>query len=393
MDERNLTKERRLAFLIPEFSHKPGHDVVVVEQEGEGPRLVGPKEVLKGKWYRRAASFVAYAVPRARNLRHHFSRPWQTGDQRHSFTLHYRLELRIQDPVRLVERLTSDPLQQLEDEVDALVGARVRRLAWDVIVQEGENFEDHLLPEARAKTEDQPSLCDSLRDFASDLGLEVTRIGVSRTLPETEPVLMNEIEEKKRLVRDLEHETDLHRERLQLEKEALADRRKLAAAQSAAVRSWVSASGEQGARALGKMVDNIESPGGLPLAVQAVIDGVRILNGAESRPHKGIPGSTPSALLGVGAATDAKLSWLLTELTHQFVRLPCDTSERKDLLSAALHLVGEAIREEADGRVLQHYRQMIDEGFLRNVDVLDREQNQLFKRLKDVAALQRELSL
>jgi hypothetical protein len=393
MDEKNLTKEKRLAFLMPELGNKPGHNVVVVDQKGkESPRLLGPGETLKRIWYRRAASFVTYAVPRDPNLRETFSRPWQTDDQNHSFTLNYRLEFRIQDPVLLVESLAGDPLQKLEDEVDAVVGGGARRLAWEVIV-EGGNLGENLLKDSHDKTDDQPCLWDSLQRFASNLGLVVTKIGVTRTLPETEPVVKRPVEEKKRALMELEHETDVRKEDLQLEKESLTDRRKIAATRSETVRKWVTAAGDEGAIALHQMVEKIEYPDGLPKAVKAVIDGVRILDGAESRPHKGMPASIPLPLLGDGAATGSHLSELLTELTQQFVRLPCDASERKNLLSAALHLVGELIRgEQAEAKVLRDYRRMIDEGFLRNVDALDRDQNKLFKRLKNVEALQKELS-
>jgi len=105
-------------------------------------------------------------------------------------------------------------------------------------------------------------------------------------------------------------------------------------------------------------------------------------------------GSTPSALLGDGEAPNGPLNELLTRLTNEFIRLPCESSESKSLLSAALHLVAEAIRgKEAESKVLLRYGQVLDEGFRRNVDDLGEEQEKLFKRLKNVEALQRKLSL
>jgi len=197
MDERNLTKEKRLAFLLPELSRKPGHHVVVVDQTGRRrPWLAAPGKSLKPIWYRRADSFLAYAVPAGQNLRHQFSRPWQTGDQRHSLVLHYRLEFRIQDPVLLVERLAADPLKQLEDEVDALVAGRVKRLAWEVIVHKGDDLVPHLLPKGCTKTDERASLSDPLRDFATDLGFYVINLGVASTLPEMEPEIREGVEKE-----------------------------------------------------------------------------------------------------------------------------------------------------------------------------------------------------
>jgi hypothetical protein len=391
MDERNLTKEMRLAFLVPVLGHKPGHDVVVVDQEGgQRPRLLGPGEGPKRGWFRKTVSTVAYAVPNAPNLRHDFSRPGQTVDQQHSFTLHYRVEFRIAAPVVLVERLASDPLQRLEDEVHSLLGGKVRLLAWEAIVEEGEDLGERLLLEADAERSDGPSLLHRLQAFASHLGFDVSWIALSRTLPETETVVRRNVEATKRDVMDLEHETYVHGEGLQLEKEMLAERRKINAAKGAAVRTWVGAVGDQGAVVVENAVRGIQDFPGIQGAFEVMVQAARILEGTGGAPELALPGASTRALSAADAKAFGSLQGLLGDLALEFAKLPCPGPERRRLMSAALHLIAELLLDTSDG--VATYRDTIDGAFREYADKLAIEQNKLFKRLRDVEALRLELS-
>jgi hypothetical protein len=393
MEEQNLTKQKRLVLLAPDFDSRPGYEIVVFEKEGRRRSWVlKPGNTLKHRWFRRNNSLVGYAVLSQGSIRHNFSRLWQTADQKHSFTLRYRLEIAVSDPIRLVERLAGDPLKQVEDEADSALGSKARRLSWKDIVHEDESFAQRLLGEAPSQEQEEPSSLDRLKSLTLDLGLELKQIAVTRSLPETEPIVKEDVEQRKLALMQLEHETIVQKERLQLEKESLAKRREISTKKFEAVKTWVEASGKEGSRALAKLVDNISYPEGLPKAVQAVIEGAKILDGSESRTDPQISGLRSSAYLGTGMGSNGLVRFLV-ELIEEFEKLPCDSNENLRLLSVALHLVAEAVRgKDTKDEVIKPYKEAIKRGFDQYASVLERSQNKMFKTLIDIGALEQTLS-
>src|SRR5436305_15272652 len=102
----NLTRDRNLVRYAVGIDPVPDHYLVVHKKVGFGRCFrasLAPGERLQRSLLERANSFVAYAVPCDRNLRHDFVRPLKTHDQIHSFELKLSLEYRVSDPQLLVE--------------------------------------------------------------------------------------------------------------------------------------------------------------------------------------------------------------------------------------------------------------------------------------------------
>jgi hypothetical protein len=187
----NLTQQERLVVEAAELAPLPAHFLLVFKRIGRGLKLQslrGPGEAYSPPFLdRRPDSLTAYVVPSDPQLRYRFSHTYRTHDQLRVFTLHFTIEFRVSDPLILVQKFESDPLQRVVDEVDSIARQRIKHLDWSAIELEPTDLAQVLfyLDEALEEQEAIPGFT-ALRQFAEHSGLYIQRIGVVRELPEEE---------------------------------------------------------------------------------------------------------------------------------------------------------------------------------------------------------------
>ena len=133
----NLTQEERLVSEERSgFSPKPGHDIVVFELVDRGLR--NPEVVPEAKTFEprrkglfsKAQEYVSYAVSNNKHFRYSFTNRFNHKSVAHSFDLTFNLRFAVNEADLLVAKLQSDPLRQVRDEAQRLVGAEVTTYSW-----------------------------------------------------------------------------------------------------------------------------------------------------------------------------------------------------------------------------------------------------------------------
>ncbi|MGH9844531.1 MAG: PP2C family protein-serine/threonine phosphatase, partial [Blastocatellia bacterium] len=185
----NLTIEERLVKEAPDTNPMVGHKVVIFEQVGEGSEF---RQVLKpGERFEKrrkslfgpAPVYFAYAVNTDQQLRLEFSDRFLHKDQVHSFDLTFRVEYCAADDDdgmrRLAERVNSDPLKRLQDEIKRVLGRAIAGLEWETIKTNcvADNFKEvahAVLTDAAAGQ--ASSNFNNLCRFATELGIKLKAI-------------------------------------------------------------------------------------------------------------------------------------------------------------------------------------------------------------------------
>jgi hypothetical protein len=160
----NLTSERRIAYPTRDLTPVPGHFFVVLERGDQGTRvraLLQPGERLGESLLDGPAPLAGYAVKNGANLRHGFSRSYETTEAG-PVLLDLSIDFEVADPVVLVASLDSDPLRRLEDEIDALVRPAIRRESLASVKQQVSAILESRIGE--------------IRGFAAALGFKVRNV-------------------------------------------------------------------------------------------------------------------------------------------------------------------------------------------------------------------------
>lgn len=389
----NLTQEQNLVRYVPGVDSVPDHYLVVYKQIGAAREFRGcllPGEKLKRNLFESPESFVAYAVPRDEHLRFRFSRAHDTHDQVHSFTLYFTVEYRVANPVLLLEKLHSDPIRRLEQEIDTVLAQAKKSVDWATIEREDIDLENVLF--FRTALGDTISNLEKLRRFALGQGLELDRIAVSRRLADAD------VRGSKQIALSLQEQ------QVVFAKHGVEETRKtlqqdlglqLAARRKGFERTQIIADNytKNTARALDQITDGIRSFQGLQDAVRhtAALQS-SVLGMVGGSLPSGHPGAGTVAALPVAASDEDPLRELLTEICSRLGSLACEHNRRRQLLSTCLHLVAEATRlEEANEDTLALYNGAL-EGLLADlIRVLQREEIQFLRQLQDSEKLRRSL--
>jgi hypothetical protein len=187
-----LTQQRKVAWRVHDLGPTPANWLVIFKKVGHGGRVLykvlGPGQVFKRPLLTSAECYEAYAVSADNHLRHEFSRKYQAEAQTWTFTLHFKLYFRVGSAERLAASLPEqDPLERFQDEAASVLSSTARRLSWEVITQEGDDFGLRL---RETETMDGRGECRTnfqrLQIFADDLGLELRHLDVFRSFSESD---------------------------------------------------------------------------------------------------------------------------------------------------------------------------------------------------------------
>ena len=179
----NLTITEEVAREVP-LAPIPGHALVVYKQVDEGRSFfheLSPEQQFKEEktaWWKRfisnPPSYVAFAINLNEDLNLKFSRRVLLQDHVSSFDLLFKLKYSVTNPRRVADRLTADPLNNLQNGIVDIVTEVVSNREWDSI----RNSFNVVAEDTIALTK---SGCDKL---AAHWGFEIRTLRLERQLLE-----------------------------------------------------------------------------------------------------------------------------------------------------------------------------------------------------------------
>lgn len=392
----NLTQEQKLVRFVPAIDSVPDHYLVIYKQTARGPEFRAcllPGETLKKRIFESPASFTSYAVPRDEHLRHRFNRDYKTHDQLHSFKLFFTVEYRINNPVFLVEKLHQDPVRHIEREIEDVLDRLKTSVDWSAVEKEEIDLEQILFlipPRGEAI-----SNLERLRQFAQGYGFEIHRILVNRRLPDQEIhgslatvrarqyreaiVAHHTLKETEKVLdQDLKHHID--------GRQGAFDRSQLVAGSFA---SNVARSMDQitdGIHSIHDLRDVVRETGALRASIMS------IAGGGELPPASASPPPIASGAHSTPNDSGGSPKRYLEKICDQIGQVACEPDRRRQLLSATLHRIAEALRgKEANSATLEQYSRAIGAHMEELLPILDRTQIQLLHDIQDDQKLQRYL--
>lgn len=397
----NLTLDSRLVVPANGVDPIPGYHLVVYKRRRSSRELrasLAPGEKLRCSIRDLGETLFAYGVAATSSFRHVFERRYKDCEQLHEFGLEMALELRVVDPVSLVESVDRDPLHCLEEEAHHLVRESLRTVPWQVIEREHADLREVLLPESRAA--DGKGI-DRLRTVASSAGLELSRFSISRKLSNADLEGARgdlDLERKRKAEATRRREMEVEQETARLRQ---IHRLELDDSEKKFARHHRVADGvaDHGVRGFGQATDTIRSFADIREAAHLMGE----MNSAFATPAlagrplgsvgAGVDSGRLSAASGGGASS---LRRLLDELLRALEPVDCGKPLKRQLLAVSLHLVAEAQRgEDADSESLERYRDAMSALFKQLVAqscLASSDQTDLLRRLLNVSDLRIELA-
>lgn len=388
----NLTKQQRVVKMAADLGPVPGHDLVIFRQVGEGrgfekvlsQEAIAAGEKFKPGWIGRS-SFFAYAVNMDPNLRLEFSQKLAHKNGIHSFVLHFSIEYCVINSRSIAERIDSDPVKRLQDEIDKLIGRHVAGMEWNRIESHFDEVGDQILKAEGTSGGGFSVIRERIFKLAADLGIEVKSIELRRTLLE-EDLELGHIRKKDAVEREkheIEHEAAGHKKSLEQKTQDLESERarKIAMAeqlykkqirelelqsdddlmeleQDVELRKQIHGnkmhdmklerefrekmlqSTEVAMRNLAENIDSAESFARAGEAVQRTFSS--IVKGPQGNTGANMLSSgTPTVVAGLLPERSGGISHILMEALNQVDRLTCQLDDKKRVFSAILHLLAE----------------------------------------------------
>jgi hypothetical protein len=416
----SLTEERKVAWRIRGIGPDPKHQLVIFRKISQGKvlyKILDPGQIFKRPFWISANSFEAYVVSADQNLRHDFSRKYQSADLTWAFTLHFKLHFRVKDVKVLGLGLSDqDPVERLQEEVASVLSATARRFSWEKMKKEGEDFGRLLCKGELTDTKGEiKNNFNHLQKFVGDLGLELLRLEVFRSLNDSEL----DDEKKKR-----ENERQIAKERSDLELaterensshklQSLKDQHKIERETSVARSSQVlhgmerlrlilDAAAEGGVQAIHQSAGELRSFNAIHRAlieIQRIQASLAGLWGGTAPTLA--PGTYGEAIEGVASEdvcepTTCRNSPLESIVAEAFQHLHCMEENPKDqrrILASVLHLVAEAgLGVEADKEFLSELRDDLKRRLQPVRSALPSEPLDFLESILDLERLQQRLS-
>ncbi len=410
--DNNLTLEHRIVQPASDIHPVPGYDLVIFKQLGEGEgrkfrQVLKPNRKLDKRFYETLDSFLAFKVTRDRQKRYRFDRLVLMRDNTRSFTLNVTMSYAVKDPRVIVERLESDPLRRIKDEVCEVLAGLAASLSWADVLS-WETIQADAKESTKDRVDKPTSILDQeisdstgqvcttlvlLQRFAEDLGLEILNLALGRTLPEhaIEVGIEDIRTENKLKLGDLGQKLTLQKERHLSEQHGYQRvRAGLDSVADSLIGMLTKASGQ---------VENFSEMKQAMTDLQALKYQLTELTAPTAVIMPSTAGApavigAPRAALGPGRSAtgenSGELDALLKHLLYQLGSL--DVEVRRPLLSAALHLLGEIILdgEDDDGRVTEHSKQL-ENHYKTMRRELSRDQIAVLRRLLDTETVREDL--
>jgi len=411
----NLTKMQDIVREVGDPRPIPGYSLVVFREENGGRvfyEVVGSRESFRpGLWDRYKYQFVAYAVSDDPELRYRFSHQlffWDS-ERVHPYTVEIALLFRAADPGTLAEKLTSDPLRRLRNEIQEVLKLRAADIPYNRVRDDEFDLQKALLQNGKKdqKTVDlNQTPFERLQALATTLGFHLRKVEIERNpTPDEIDLTKHERDEKNKQ----EKRAQTHKSQVKiLQQEGEIEYLRALNDQQAQAVKRVTKLLDEGAKQLGEALKNIalntDSAASLRETMRQFVDLRRELaGGLLGVSHGDASPAGPSRLTGgivrglpsSEAAVDP-LSQEIEKMRSSLDKLDCRPSELRTLAARILHLLAElSLGEEADedhlqsyAKVLRQYCESIQLGSL----IQTAEQHQYFQRLRDLPRMRRVFS-
>jgi hypothetical protein len=376
----NLTLDSEIVKPIRGVNPISGWNLVVFERVGDGhsfhsvvrdgqPWSAGLSGIM------RQASFVAYAVRSDHDLRHELSREVSTWNRAGTFTLHCTLTLEVEAPRVVVEQLPQDPLGLLEKMAGDLYHNAASCVDWVTVEQEGPGFWNRIL-DSESRTGGGGTVPNRRRveEFAASRGFKLHNVELRAVFSEDfgEWIRRERKERMQRRVNELEVETE--RLKVQQTRSLEEERAKLQRFQRVqeTLCGLITSSGEDLESSLTHIADRVTTPADLQRIVVQLLDVYgnvsQLVAAGEPAQNESIAGSALRqrvlALLPDASSTLHPATRQIGRVATLAAELSCSAREKDQLLSAALHLVGDLVLDDAaDSQALEQHRNQLREVF------------------------------
>jgi hypothetical protein len=390
----NITEQANLVREAKGFHPVADHELVVFRKVGDGLKfkeIVPPNCVFKPRLFESTTSFVAYAVSKDDSLRHVFHREFDYKDQTRSFTLRFALVYQVANPLRLIEKLSTDPLLRIEQEAGEIFRVALRPVDWSVIEDEAALERTCLFQQVADGTGASTNL-DLIQRFARKIGIEIRSVSISRILNEEE---LRVAKAKKKVHENLEIEQAAHEYRIQrVEHEqqitGLDDGQKVRSTMADATADVITrAAGE--IRTFGEVRQTLPDLQAIKAGIQGLTSSGPQTPGTTAGGGFLAPASMPQ--LPAHVAMNGSLGGLLSQTLGLINGLACEPGDKRRITSAALHLIAEALQgSEAEEAVAHRYSEALGQEMRKLFRELSDEQTQFLRSLQDSGRLKSELS-
>lgn len=336
----NLTRERRVVIERKDTSPHPGHAIVIFKRIGGG--MMFRRVVMRSKTFRwgllgSGTRYAAYGVSLDPNLQIQFASRVDLEDLIHSINVDFRVGYEVSSPQIVVERLESDPLGRLQDHIQEVIGRELASNSWQRIIDDFDSVRREVL-NARGHA------MNEVRRLAEDMGIRIKAVNLVIHLLEADADVLRTPEKEQYRTAALKAELERSVVQAQFKRwQGLLD--DLSTAISA-VNS--------------KIVTQAGDPEELSRKVQS------LSNLYEQFHRTLIEGPAQSGRLGEGHRAFNPLNSASTAKSNTQIMLfeaidvvnlsACTSSEKDGLLSAVLHIFGEALLGElANQQKLREY--------------------------------------
>jgi hypothetical protein len=388
----NITEQAKLVREAKGFHPVADHDLVVFRKVGDGLKfkeIVPPNHAFKPRLFESATSFVAYTVSKDDSLRHVFHREFDYKDQTRSFTLRFAVVYQVANPLRLIEKLSTDPLLRIEQEAGEIFRVALRPVDWSVIEDEAALERACLFQQAADGT---GTNLDLIQRFARKIGIEIRSVSVSRILNEEE---LRVAKAKKKFHEDLEIDQVSHEYLVQLvehqqEITGLDDGQKVRSTMATAAANVITrAAGE--IRTFGEVRQTLPDLQAIKAGIQGLTSSGPQAPGTTTGGGFLVPASMPQ--LPAHVAMNGSLGGLLSQTLGLINGLACEPGDKRRITSAALHLIAEALQgSEAEEAVAHRYTEALGQEMRKLFRELSDEQTQFLRLLQDSDRLKDELA-
>lgn len=354
-------------------SPTPGHMLVVFELVNNGLQFVeivadgtlfAPR---KKSLFRAPPEYASYAVRSDASINHDFVERFTHKAIKHVFDLEFSISFRVSDAKTVVQFLHSDPLKRVRDHIKRIVGGAACATPWEELLAA------HAVDNCRALHETVvKSAWPNLTAFANSVGIEVLEVHCSlhASAQDAEPLIVAGKKELEIEIALIEQQTAIKRKHLESEMDLL-DVQKGYRAEEHKLDLELAISTKRQQLALmkqehenelnrlkridayqSKMLDaTVTAIGTLAHSITHPDDFVRVAEAVRWTLQQvgfgglGVRSTLPNSGVAVRALLPAggvrKLGEILNEALDQFGTDVEQSPEKRELLSAVLHLIAE----------------------------------------------------
>lgn len=409
-------------------SPTPGHMLVVFELVNNGLQFIEvvadgtPFTPRKKTLFGAAPEYASYAVKCDPSINDDFVERFTHNTISHVFDLEFSIRFRVNDPRTIVQFLKSDPLKRVRDEIKRVVGGAACTTPWDnlSVARARDNCRELLANVVKAAR-------TNLDAFSKSVGIEILEVecALLASAQDAEPLIVARQKELEIELAVIEQQTAIKRKNLEAEMHLLdlqkgnqAEEQKLDLELQISTKRQQLALIEQEREnelnrlkrndafqaqmmnatvtAIGTLAGDVKHPDDFVRAGEAVRLTLQQAASAGSG-GPGVRGTLPIAgaavkgLLPTGG--DRKLGEILTEALDRFGPDVDQSSEKRELLSALLHLIAELyLGERGNPEVTGHFGPLIEDLSVKYKGGLSPEQFRFIQRLLDIEFMKRHLA-